>query len=118
MKYSAPEIQAAFESGNTTTGYKCRTYSTDAMELVHFQPPSQLISVKYDCWENVFIVKFEKYQSAWGDYVTAIAKTIYTIMRALQAGGLDVTAPASADDVVIKACRGEDGWTRVSWGQK
>lgn len=119
MQYTAPEIQTAFEAGNTNTpGYKCRTYSTENMELVRFSVPSKLISVKYDCWERCFYIQFEKYHSSWGDYLNSISRTVHFIMSALKAGGLDVRCPATPEDLIIKVHPGKDGMTRIDWAEK
>lgn len=118
MDYNAAEIQAAFEHGGNTPGYKCRTYSTAEMEIVRFSVPSSLISIKYDCWEKCFYIKFEKFHSSWGDYVTAITRSVHYIMSALKAGGLDVSCPAYPDELEIRASSGDKGMTKITWAEK
>lgn len=113
--HTASEICAAFQDANETAGYVARTYSTDALEQVHFKVPSGLIKVIYDCWDECFYIKFEKYHATWGDYVRAICNSVHYIMKMIAAGGLDVRVPEEPDAIEIRVSPGDEGRTRVKW---
>lgn len=102
MSYSAPQIVAAFLDANTVAGWGARSYTTDSLEQVHFNSPSRLVNIKYDCKQQAFVIGFEKVLAGWGEYVRAIARATHYILKTLQAGGLDFLAPDSADSVVIE----------------
>lgn len=113
MSYSSSQIVAAFNDGNNTANWGARSYSSDGLDQVHFTVPSNLIKVTYDCFDNVFYIKFEKYVGSWGNYVQAICKTVHHILKTLQAGGLDVNAPDSPDHMQIVIAPAKNGLTFV-----
>jgi hypothetical protein len=95
MKYSAPQIVAAFLDANQVAGWSARSYTTEASDFVHFTVPSKLVRVSYDCEQGHFLISFEKLVASWGDYVKAIARSCHYILKTLQAGGLEFTPPDS-----------------------
>lgn len=116
MDYNNAQIQAAFEaSGKLAKGATCRLYSSEQVELVYFNMPSKLIDIAYDCTEKHFVIEFKKFHSSWGDYTTAITRGVHGIMRALNAGGLDVPVPPEPEDLEIVLRSGPDGKTFVRW---
>lgn len=113
MSYSAAQIVAAFLDANSTQGWAARSYSTEALEQVHFTTPSKLVKVTYDCNEGYFVIGFIKLVAGWNDYVKAIARTVHYILKTLQAGGLDFPAPDNERDMEITVTQAANGLTIV-----
>lgn len=104
----ANDIAEAFHTNCPKRNWKARIGSIsragELVEQVHFADRTGLISLTYDLQTGEyrrFSVTFEKALASWGDYVSAIAKGVHTIMAALQSGGLPFVAPNSLEDIGI-----------------
>jgi hypothetical protein len=63
--------------------------------------------------DGLWRVKFNKFQTAWGDYIKAIARSFYVVLNTLKSAGLPFDAPNSVKDVEIVATASEDNTVYV-----
>lgn len=113
------EIAAAFMQHNDKRTWKARNVnrarSTGAGDVVHFEANGGMVALMYYPDTGQFAVKFNKFQGAWGDYIKAIARSLYTVLNTLKAAGLPFDAPTTLAGMVIEATTTEDNLTYVRW---
>ncbi len=113
--YTAAEIATAFMQQNDKTSWEARSLSRETGDVVIFKSTTGMISLMYTPHDDRFIVKFNKFQGAWGDYIGAIARSMFTVLHTLKSAGLAFDAPPSIDGMVIEATTSEDSDVRVRW---
>jgi hypothetical protein len=116
---TGPEIAAAFMQQNDKKTWRARSVSrarsTGAGDVVHFESQGGMVSLMYYVDTGQFAVKFNKYHGAWGDYIKAIARSLFVVLNTLKSAGLPFDAPASLAGMVIEATTTDDNLTRVRW---
>lgn len=117
IQLTATEIALQFNAVNELTTWKARPNSrpADGLDLVHFNSASGLITLIYNTVTGRFEIRFNKFQAAWGDYIKAIARTLYYVLTTLKSAGLPFEAPPSLEDIEIIASLGEGTAVYVSW---
>lgn len=114
---TAAEIALAFNSTNKRGNWQARPNSRpeSGLDVVHFNYTSGLIGIIYNTVDGRFQVKFNKYQSAWGDYIKGIARALYVILTTLKEAGLGFDAPDSPEGIEIVATASADNTVFVRW---
>lgn len=97
----ALDVANAFNQQNDKKNWK----AVCTGELVHFSSTSGMVALVYDAADGTFAVKFNKFQGAFGDYVQAIRRGLFSVLNSLKSAGLPFEGPATVDDmeVVISA---------------
>jgi hypothetical protein len=112
------EIAAAFMQQNDKKLWKARsvnrTRNGPAGDVVHFESGG-MVSLMYYTETGKFAVKFNKFHGAWGDYIKAIARSLFVVLNTLKSAGLPFDAPASLAGMVIEATTTDDNLTFVRW---
>lgn len=112
-------IANAFNQQNDKKTWAARAMSRErksgAVDVVHFTAKGGMVSLDYDVAAGRFMVKFNKFQGAWGDYVKAIGRSLYVILNTLKSAGLPYEAPTSLNGMTITATLGDDNSVYVSW---
>jgi hypothetical protein len=113
------EIAAAFMQQNDKRTWKARSVNrarnTVAGDVVHFESTGGMVSLMYYVESGQFAVKFNKFHGAWGDYVKAIARSLFVVLNTLKSAGLPFDAPATLAGMVIECTTTDDNLTRVRW---
>jgi hypothetical protein len=117
MQLTSEQIASAFNIQNEKKGWTARTNSraTSGLDLVHFNTPSELISLTYNAMDGRFTVKFHKTHAAWGDYIKSIAKALYYILTVLKGAGLPFEAPPTPAGIRVIATASDDNTVYVEW---
>jgi hypothetical protein len=117
MGISGTEVATAFNQQNEKRGWTARAASKPekGLDLVHFTAPSGLVSLIYNAVDGRFQVKFHKLQATWGDYVKAIAKSLYYVLTVLKSAGLPFDAPLTYAGIQVVATAAEDSTVYVEW---
>lgn len=104
----AHSIALAFNTANDKKTWIARANSRPAggTDMVHFNAQNGMVTLSYNAVDGKFTVKFNKLHGAWGDYVTAIARSLYVVLNTLKAAGLPFEAPPSPEGVEIIATKG------------
>lgn len=123
---SAQDVAAVFNQQNEKTSWK----ATCVGELVHFSATNGMVSLVYDALTGRFQVKFNKFQGAFGDYMQAIRRSLYSILHTLKSGGLPFDCAPTFEEmnIVLRIlvpdgdvfCEWEGGphvfnWTRMGY---
>lgn len=103
---SANEVANVFNQQNDKASWR----AVCTGELVHFTSTNGMVALVYDAAAGTFAVKFNKFQGAFGDYVQAIRKGLFSILNTLKSGGLPFEGPPTVDDmtVLIRAASADD----------
>lgn len=114
------EIAAAFMQQNEKRTWKARCVNRARQngpqgDVVHFEAQGGMVALMYYPDDGRFAVKFNKFQGAWGDYIKAIARSLFTVLNTLKSAGLPFDAPASLAGMVIEATTTDDNLTYVRW---
>lgn len=110
------EIAAAFMQQNEKRTWKARCVSRQGKgDTVYFESQGGMVALIYTPDDGRFAVKFTKFQGAWGDYVKAIARSLFTVLNTLKSAGLPFDAPATLAGMVIEATTTDDNLTYVRW---
>lgn len=113
------EIAAAFMQQNDKRTWKARCVNrqraTGVGDVVHFESAGGMVALMYYPDTGRFAVKFNKFHGAWGDYVKAIARSLFTVLNTLKSAGLPFDAPSSLAGMVIEATTTDDNLTYVRW---
>jgi hypothetical protein len=113
------EIAAAFMQQNDKRTWKARSVnrarSSGPGDVVHFESTGGMVSLMYYVDTRKFAVKFNKFHGAWGDYIKAIARSLFVVLNTLKSAGLPFDAPPSLAGMVIEAVTTDDNLTFVSW---
>jgi hypothetical protein len=117
---SGAEIAAAFMQHNDKRTWKARCVNRQRVngpsgEVVHFEAAGGMVALMYYPDNGRFAVKFNKFQGAWGDYIKAIARSLFVVLNTLKGAGLPFDAPSSLAGMVIEATTTEDNLTYVRW---
>jgi hypothetical protein len=116
---TGPEIAAAFMQQNDKKTWKARNVnrarSTGPGDVVHFEATGGMVSLMYYVDTGRFAVKFNKFHGAWGDYIKAIARSLFTVLNTLKSAGLPFDAPPSLAGMIIEATTTDDTTTFVRW---
>lgn len=116
---TGPEIAAAFMQQNDKRTWKARsvnrTRNGPAGDVVHFESSGGMVSLLYYVETGKFAVKFNKFHGAWGDYIKAIARSLFTVLNTLKSAGLPFDAPPSLAGMVIECTTTDDNLTLVRW---
>lgn len=104
----AHTIAMAFNTANDKKLWKARANSRPqgGTDMVHFNSTNGMVTLSYNAVDGKFSVKFNKLHGAWGDYISAIARSLYTVLNTLKAAGLPFEAPPSPEGVEIIATKG------------
>lgn len=113
----AADVALAFNTANSRKTWGARPYASDGQELVHFTAPTNLVTLILECDTGKFAVRFTRTQAAWGDYVTAIARSLHVVLSTLKAAGLPFEAPEDIEGIEIVATVGGKA-TYVRWPQQ
>ena len=106
----AQTIANAFNQQNDLKSWKV----TCTGELVHFSTINGIVAVIYEADTGRFAIKFNKFQAAFGDYMKAIARSMFVILNTLKSAGLPFEAPPSLDDIEV-ACSIKNGTIYARW---
>jgi hypothetical protein len=110
------EIAAAFTQQNDKKSWKARCgVRTNIGDVVYFEATNGMVSLMYRVDTGQFAVKFTKFQGAWGDYVKAIARSLFTILNTLKSAGLPFDAPATLAGMVIESTTTDTTDVYVRW---
>lgn len=113
------EIAAAFMQQNDKRTWKARCVNRarngPAGDVVHFEATGGMVSLMYYVDDACFAVKFNKFHGAWGDYIKAIARSLFTVLNTLKSAGLAFDAPPTLAGMVIEAETTEANLTFVRW---
>jgi hypothetical protein len=116
---SGTEIAAAFMQQNDKRTWKARAVNrpraSGHTDVVHFDSQGGMVALMYYTETGLFAVKFNKFQGAWGDYIKAIARSLFVVLNTLKSAGLPFDAPASLAGMVIEATTTDDTTTYVRW---
>jgi hypothetical protein len=116
---NGPEIAAAFMQQNDKRTWKARNVNrarnTGAGDVVHFESSGGMVSLMYYVESGRFAVKFNKFHGAWGDYIKAIARSLFVVLNTLKSAGLPFDAPPTLAGMVIEATTTDDNTTYVRW---
>jgi hypothetical protein len=100
------EIAAAFMTQNDKRTWRARSVNrarnSGAGDVVHFESAGGMVSLLYNVQDGRFAVKFNKFHGAWGDYIKAIARSLFVVLNTL-AG------------MVIECTTTDDNLTHVRW---
>ena len=110
MTLTAAEIVLAFNQENTRQKWHARAHSKpeEGQDLVNFYGPSSLIQLTYNAVTGDFMVRFNKYQSSFGDYLNAISRALIYVLQTLKKAGLPFDAPQSPKGVRVSVWIGDD----------
>ncbi len=102
---NSTEIAQRFNEVNEVKAWVARANSRpeSGLDVVHFNTASKLVSLIYNHSTGAFEVKFNKFQAAWGDYVQAIAKSLFFVLTTLKQAGLPFDAPTHYEGMEIVA---------------
>lgn len=110
------EIAAAFMQQNEKRTWKARCITRAGKgEAVYFESQGGMVALVYTPEDGRFAVKFTKFQGAWGDYIKAIARSLFTVLNTLKSAGLPFDAPPTLAGMLIEATTTEDNLTYVRW---
>lgn len=113
------EIAAAFMQQNDKRTWKARsvnrTRNNGAGDVVHFESSGGMVSLMYYVESERFAVKFNKFHGAWGDYIKAIARSLFVVLNTLKSAGLPFDAPATLAGMDIHCTTTDDNLTFVKW---
>jgi hypothetical protein len=112
--HTAAEIVAAFMQQNDKRTWKARAVTRGGTEVAYFESGG-MISLMYYADEGKFAVKFNKFHGAWGDYIKAIARSMFVVLNTLKSAGLPFDAPPALAGMVIEAVTTDDATTFVRW---
>ena len=100
-------IALAFNTANQKKSWTARaSVRSGGVDVVHFTSANGMVTLVYEVADNRFAVKFNKLHGAWGDYITAIARSLYGVLNTLKAAGLAFEAPPSPEGIEIVATKG------------
>lgn len=108
------EIATAFMQQNDKRHWKARAISK-GRDTVYFEASQGMVALVYDVEAERFAVKFTKFVGAWGDYVKAIARSLFVVLNTLKSAGLPFDAPATLGGMLIECTTTEDTTTYVRW---
>jgi hypothetical protein len=74
-----------------------------------------MVALMYYVDTGKFAVKFNKFHGAWGDYIKAIARSLFVVLNTLKSAGLPFDAPPTLAGMVIEATTTDDTTTYVRW---
>lgn len=110
------EIAAAFMQQNEKRTWKARCVSRQGKgDTVYFESQGGMVALVYTPDNGRFAVKFTKFQGAWGDYIKAIARSLFTVLNTLKSAGLPFDAPPTLAGMAIEATTTDDNLTYVRW---
>jgi hypothetical protein len=110
------EIAAAFMQQNEKRTWKARCVSRQGKgDTVYFESQGGMVALVYMPDDGRFAVKFTKFQGAWGDYIKAIARSLFTVLNTLKSAGLPFDAPPTLAGMAIEATTTDDNLTYVRW---
>jgi hypothetical protein len=113
------EIAAAFMTQNDKRTWRARSVNrarnSGAGDVVHFESAGGMVSLLYNVQDGRFAVKFNKFHGAWGDYIKAIARSLFVVLNTLKSAGLPFDAPATLAGMVIECTTTDDNLTHVRW---
>jgi hypothetical protein len=110
------EIAAAFMQQNEKRTWKARCVSRQGKgDTVYFESQGGMVALVYTPDDGRFAVKFTKFQGAWGDYIKAIARSLFTVLNTLKSAGLPFDAPPTLAGMAIEATTTDDNLTYVRW---
>lgn len=113
------EIANAFNQQNDKKIWKARCLNRlrkDGLsDVVHFESKGGMVALEYQVEPARFAVKFNKFQGAWGDYIKAISRSLYTVLNTLKSAGMPFEAPQSLAGMVIEATSTDDNTVYVAW---
>lgn len=104
---TATEIALAFNQQIERKAWSARQTNSDGAERVHFISATGMVRLIYDVRERIWYVRFTKVNAAWGDYIRAIARSLYIVLTTLKSGGLAFDAPENENDIKI-TCMASD----------
>lgn len=110
-------IATAFNAINANKSWKARATMkpvNSSTDIVHFEG-SGLVSLLYDADNNIWQVKFNKFQAGWGDYISIISRSFLVVLGGLKAAGLPFDAPLKTDGIVIETINGPENTVYVRW---
>lgn len=114
--YTGQELMIAFNTQNDKKVWSATARkSANGADVVHFSTTNGMVSLIFDCAAERFMVKFNKFQGAWGDYTKAISRSLYTVLTTLKSAGLAFEAPPSIVGVEIVMTIGDDNSVYVRW---
>lgn len=114
MTLTAHEIALAFGQQNTRKAWTARP-NTIGGETVHFTSTTGIVALVYQVEHGRWVVKFNKFQATWGDYVKAVARSLYVVLSTLKSAGLPFEAPEGPDGIEIVTTATSDATTYVRW---
>lgn len=116
---SGAEISAAFMQQNDKRMWKARCVNRNRAsghtDVVHFESTGGMVALMYYVETGQFAVKFNKFHGAWGDYIKAIARSLFVVLNTLKSAGLPFDAPPTLAGMRIEAVTTDDTTTFVSW---
>ena len=117
MTLTSAEIALAFNGANTRKTWTARANSRPetGRDMVHFATTTGIVGLAYNVSDGRFQVTFNKFHSAWGDYVKAVARALHVVLSTLKAAGLPFDAPPSAAGVELIVTASDDATTYVRW---
>jgi hypothetical protein len=119
MQVTGAEVAAAFMQQNDKKTWKARAVNRQRAngqtDVVHFESTNGMISLMYYVEAKQFAVKFNKFHGAWGDYIKAIARSLFVVLNTLKSAGLPFDAPPTLAGMVIEAVTTDDTTTLVRW---
>lgn len=108
------EIAVAFNQQNDKRSWKANAASK-GRDIVYFNSTGGMVSLLYHVQDKRFAVKFNKFQGAWGDYIKAIARSLFVVLNTLKSAGLPFEAPLTLAGMEIIATTTDDTTTYVRW---
>lgn len=110
------EIAAAFMQQNEKRTWRARCVSRQGKgDTVYFESQGGMVALVYTLDDGRFAVKFTRFQGAWGDYIKAIARSLFTVLNTLKSAGLPFDAPPTLAGMAIEATTTDDNATYVRW---
>ncbi len=109
--FDATTVAAAFNQQNDKKYWEARAFPPN----VHFLSKTGMVQLVYHTETNQFAVKFVKFHAVWGDYIKAIARSMYVVLNTLKSAGLPFEAPPSLAGMAILATTTADNTVFVKY---
>jgi hypothetical protein len=113
--YNALEIADAFNQQSAKVNWRAKALCGRAEgNIVQFDS-NGLVRLHLNCTDGAWSIEFNRLQTSWGDYMTAIRRSFYSVLNALVSAALSFEAPPSLDDIVVTIMTQPNGKITLSW---
>ncbi len=115
MELTADVIAIAFNQENERKTWQARPNNRDSAETVHFSAQTGMIALIYNVRNRTWHVRFNKFQTSWGDYIRSISRALYIVLTTLKQAGLPFDAPDAPEGIEIVCQASPDADTLVRY---